>query len=231
MFRFAVGEPGGAQSVVWRLWINPRNHDIYIAVRSLASQIKASLHPKELPGHGPWRISFDKSTGIVVREGDRVLESRARPPELTPGWTRAFGVMIPAASVHLGRALPVSEEEIFWARRPQPDEAVEFSVFISNPEVPPDFDRWPGRTSMGTDSVFCTPLGNGEHVWVLVHTATMPPALRSLIDQRRAVMAQALESDAVAEIDWSDGDPRMVLIGQYPDGTQLFVDVLLPTPG
>ena len=44
--RFGVGDPNAAHSAAWRVWMNQRRDDVYISARSVASDLKVSLHPE-----------------------------------------------------------------------------------------------------------------------------------------------------------------------------------------
>src|SRR5436305_475708 len=83
-YRFAVGDPHGPQSLVWRLWTNAANNDAYIAARPLGGVLKVSLHERG------WRIAFvDPKSPFLAPGQDRAVDKWDRPPP-QGGWTRAF---------------------------------------------------------------------------------------------------------------------------------------------
>ena len=94
--RFAVGEPDGPRSAVWRLWIHnhPDKSDIFVSPRNVAGVIKASLHQS-----GRWRFAF--TSEYAKREfdhledplGNRLVHQWTRPDVISPGVTLAFRVI------------------------------------------------------------------------------------------------------------------------------------------
>ena len=95
--RFTVGEPKGSQSSVWRLWTH--GNDVYISLRDLTKVKKVSLHPS-----GRWRNAWAeehvaKGSPFVAPGQDRATDKWERPPELAPGVTRAFDIVVPASEV------------------------------------------------------------------------------------------------------------------------------------
>jgi hypothetical protein len=65
--RFAVGRDGLAYSAVWRVWTGTNTPDLYIAVRQLGGELKASVHAPR-PGHPGWErlFGFDKNAKSIV---------------------------------------------------------------------------------------------------------------------------------------------------------------------
>src|SRR3954454_17247529 len=93
--RFGVRAPDGRQSSVRRLWTH--NGDVYIAARSIAGELKASLHKS-----GVWRWALteahQRSVGsLIAPEADRAVRSWRRPPEVGPGLTRALEIVVPSS--------------------------------------------------------------------------------------------------------------------------------------
>lgn len=78
--RFAVGEPGGARSSVWRVWMNDRRDDVYIAARSLASEVKVSLHP-DFWYYGFTSTHAARASSLVPPGADRKKFVWDRPDE------------------------------------------------------------------------------------------------------------------------------------------------------
>jgi hypothetical protein len=104
-------------------------------------------------------------------------------------------------------------------------EAANFDVFLASP----DFDlseEWPGRNAMDTQLIFDTHLSNGDQVFVLMHTAPMPPAIRDAFAQHLLTMCEGLDEGG--------GDPvlgaiRGFLLGTVDeDGTPFFLDLRDP---
>ncbi len=85
------------QSGVWRLWTH--GDDVYISLRDLTKVKKVSLHPS-----GRWRNAWAeehvaKGSPFVAPGQDRATDKWERPPELAPGVTRAFDIVVSASDV------------------------------------------------------------------------------------------------------------------------------------
>jgi hypothetical protein len=69
--RFAVGRDGLAYSSDWRIWTHKNKPDLYIAIRQLGGELKASVHAPHPPHHTGWRrhLGFQKdATSIVSKQ-------------------------------------------------------------------------------------------------------------------------------------------------------------------
>jgi hypothetical protein len=69
--RFAVGRDGLAYSSDWRIWTHRNKPDLYIAIRQLGGELKASVHAPHPPHHTGWRrhLGFQKdATSIVSKQ-------------------------------------------------------------------------------------------------------------------------------------------------------------------
>ena len=96
-YRFAVGNPRYRRSSIWRVWTSksPKS-DIFIAARNLAGTLKMSLHES-----GIWRAAFTAEYAAKYLKDSippskaRRLEEWKRPPDIAPGVTLAFRIIIP----------------------------------------------------------------------------------------------------------------------------------------
>src|ERR1700730_15473135 len=80
--RFAVGSREDVRSSVWRLWA--RGNDLYLAARSFAGTAKISFHQS-----GINRAAVHSTTPRPA------LAKWRRPPEIFPGWTVVFAILVP----------------------------------------------------------------------------------------------------------------------------------------
>ncbi len=129
--RFAVGEPEGAHSSVWRMWMNNRRDDVYISVQGLGAEMKVSLHPRF------WYYGFthkhvEGDHSLLPHGSDRKLRVWERPDEFGVGWTRAFDVIVSASEV-VDAGTPYTGSEAVWLPAPEPGEVVYFTVLLSKP--------------------------------------------------------------------------------------------------
>ena len=106
VIRFAVGTPE-RHGPVWRLWHSGAGRDeLYVGVRTLVSELKASLHMS-----GDFRWAFTDvhvaSDNALVTPDRRVIE-RWRPLEVQPGAWRCLTILQPWSSVNMTYELPAS---------------------------------------------------------------------------------------------------------------------------
>ena len=130
--RIGVGDPEGARSSVWRVWMNNRRDDVYIAARSRVG-LEGELHPNF------WYFGFtkkyaDSESSLLPPDADRKRRVWGRPDEFGPGWTRAFEIVVPASEV-VEAPVPYKGSEAIWLPTPDPGEAVRFSVVLSKPNA------------------------------------------------------------------------------------------------
>ena len=117
--RFAVGCREDVCSSVWRLWA--QGNDLYLAARSFAGGSKISFHQS-----GINRFAVNSKTARLP------LISWPRPPEICPGWTVAFGIVVPphVTSHPLKEALRDSKPARFIAPPTLGNKAV-FQIVLS----------------------------------------------------------------------------------------------------
>lgn len=228
--RFATGDPQGARSSVFRIWTNARKDDVYIAARSLASELKVSLHPNF------WYFGFTKvhaqREGSLVPQGtDRKLRSWNRPNELGPGWTRAFAVLIPGSELSTP-VQPYEGSETLWLPPPEPDEIAHFTVVLSRPGAARGRRGFPSEEGfeLSTEAVTRLNLATGEQVWVLFHVAPIRDHERSEIERARERSAQALRDGVGAgRLPADSSSLRVLIFGETADGARHFIDLAHPS--
>jgi hypothetical protein len=178
--RFAVGRPDGPRSSVWRLWT--RGDDIYLSLRDLTKAQKISLHSS-----GRWRNAWTteqvaKGLPFVGPGQDRATDKWDRPPELAPGVTRAFDVVVPASEVtepeHYGAKLPAGKEIVWVPAAPQ-GFATYCTVVLTAAET--TVSGWPGRNGMGSRLLWKQGLPNGETVWLIAFELPVNEWLEGLV--------------------------------------------------
>jgi hypothetical protein len=73
--RFAVGESGCAYSGVWLVFTARKQPDLYIAVKALSGQIKATVHCPRPPNHLGYERHFEafKARSSVAATSSAVI--------------------------------------------------------------------------------------------------------------------------------------------------------------
>jgi hypothetical protein len=226
--RLGVGDPQGARSSAWRVWMNDRRDDVYISARSLAAELKVSLHPQF------WYFGF---TGEHVRRGSPLIPPGSdrkqyvwdRPDEFGTGWTRAFEIIIPASEV-VEAPLPYTGSEAVWLPIPSADEAVHFTILLSKPDALRGRRGYPSAEGFESSTEFLTRLEmtTGERLWVLAHVAPMTTDEKQRLEAARVSIENAgreeLQKRAREDPEFS---ARAILFSESDDGVCSFVDLCL----
>jgi hypothetical protein len=187
--RFSVGAPEGPRSPVWRLWANKNTSDVYLAARAIADQAKVSFHKS-----GKWRIGFteqyaNRPNPYVQPGEDRATDKWQRPPEVAPGITRAFFVMVPASELTVHKVASKFHPDTVWVPPAPIGRATCFTIFFISPAV--DITNIRGIHRSVTRSVGHIRLPNGEIVWVVEHDQPMTEAQKAALTQGRVDVARS----------------------------------------
>lgn len=212
--RFAVGSPSGLRSSVWRVWNN--DNDVYFTVRALGGIKKVSLHES-----GQYQFSFTSEYHQSQKTNEHwQLESRhtqrwQRPLEISPSLTLVFRIIIPASELRSWPTEIPKNKPITWIESPPQDTAIEFDIFLSNPDLV--VSTWPGANAMKTKLLVRNPLPNGEIFWIVYRMETETQAIEARIENARSRLS--IKSD---ELD-SQG-LRMILFTTEADGSRSLIE-------
>jgi hypothetical protein len=223
--RFAVGDPAGPRSAVWRVWMNNRRDDVYIAARGLASDLKVSLHPDY------WYYGFTSkhaasSSSLIPPGSDRKKYVWDRPGEFGAGWTRAFEIVVPASEVVSAPEAYVGSEAV-WFPTPDTNESMHFTVLLSKPDAARGRRGFPTAegAELTTELVTRLSMSTGETLWIVAHSAPTPAEQaqqrRARVDLLAQVAREGLGSVAM---------PRALVFAQRDDGVPAFIDLSLSLP-
>ena len=176
VLRFAVGNPTGARSRTWRLWVPKKKSDLYISSRTLGSSVKVSLHE---PGPARFALTSEwvRRTGFKAPEAkDRRLavewdRPRQRPPRQV---ARPFSIIVPYDEV-LGRGSP-EKAKVEWVSPPPEGNCILFDVIYVPATI--NVTSHPGARSMKTELVGEVRLENDVRVFVTAIVRPMEEALR-----------------------------------------------------
>jgi hypothetical protein len=190
--RFAVGNPDGPQSPVWRLWTSGKGSDVYLAARTIADQAKVSFHKS-----GKWRLAFTEKyasgPNSYVRPGeDRATSKWHRPPEVAPDITRSFLIMVPASEVTSPKVPFASKPDTIWVPTAPSRLATCLTIFFTTPAA--DIGRITadiGRISSFTQSVGRIRLRNRETVRVFAHHQQTTESQKTTIARGRVEVARS----------------------------------------
>lgn len=226
--RFGVGSASGPRSGVWRVWTNNRRDDVYIAARTLGSELKVSLHP------GFWYFGFTerhagRESNLIPPGRDRRLHRWERPAEFTPGWTRAFEIVVPESElVDHGKAYEGAQA--IWLPAPASGQSVHFNLLLSKPGAPRGRRGFPTAEGYESVSEIVTRLGlsTGEDVWVIAHVQPTDPTDSEKIQDVRTRMGAAAGDELRRRADGNPAfAPRAVVFGDRTPDVPAFLDVSL----
>lgn len=220
--RFAVTDEHGNRAATWKIWARAGvgKHDVYLACRSLGGKLKASLHQS-----GSWHIGFVRSFLREELEDDHpkrsnpYIENWERPPEIAPGVTLAYRILVPTCGV----TVPITDSipsSMIWIPAAPKGKAVEIDVLLTAPDV--NVSAWPGRRSMKTKLAGKFVLDNSETVWVVHRVDSVPQ-----FTQKAGNVTRFKSS---TDVSLSDGDLRAIVIGKHEDGSRFMIDCALDTP-
>jgi hypothetical protein len=221
-YRFAVGEPGGEQSLVWRLWTHAAHSDAYLAARSLGGVLKVSLHV------GAWRVAFvDPQSPFLAPGQDRAILKWERPPDRN-GWTRAFAIGVPDSE--LTKPTTVAKApEMDWFPRPGPEMTWNFDLFLATADAARG--DWPSRREDGATIVHQAWLASGEVATLIARRGEVSENLKANIVEKKREMREAMLA-APPQTPHQPADTRAFLLSILDaDGTPFFVDVAAPELG
>jgi hypothetical protein len=131
---FCVCQDGFAYSSVWRVWAHANKPDLYIAVRQLTGEIKASVHAPH-PPHPGWRrhLGFQKDATSIVSQTAKQQggphKVRWTGYEIGQDTTLEYRVIIRAASLE-ETGKPVDPNEVVLLPMPSPNHCVEACVIL-----------------------------------------------------------------------------------------------------
>lgn len=212
-FRFAVGEPQGLRSEIWRAWHSGSGDDVYVAARVLGGMLKVSLHRAGdcYAGLTSEFARQAKAQGMLAPGTSRQqLRWVGRP--LSEDFSLLLRVVIPTSELApLGNPRPVSKP-VVWIPPAPAGHVTEFAFIIGRPGMV--FPEWPGARSMGTQQVgrFILPSGTFCHaVWR--HTDEMRASVEEQIREMRRRALLERERWLTPEVATEPGTFRTLILG------------------
>jgi len=200
----------------WKIWTRTGlgKHDVYLACRSLGRSLKASLHESDSWHVGFLRPFLSQELGADhPKQADPYIERWPRPPEIGPGVTLAYRILVPTSAVNIpiSDSLPDSTIRILAAPK---GKAVEIAVIITAPNT--IITDWPTRGSMNTELVGKLNLENAGTVWVVHRTDDVPPL--------PAVTGNATWFKSGRKVSMSEDNIRGIIFGSHEDGSRFMIE-------
>jgi len=199
--RFRVIAADKRTSDVWRIWTIKTTADVYVAARSVASEIKISLHAS-----GVWQHGLTSTAAIEagVDASKRLFQRWTSHPELVPGWQRPVQIIL--ANAQLQHGAPRPPASVISVPAPNSRSASIIEIWIETPGQHNPIEL--------TDSFLIGVVhrGDGGSVWVVSRQADLPwvPAERfdiNIKEARSQRSSSGLPSSALRRIAVHDVDP------------------------
>jgi hypothetical protein len=220
--RFAVGRPEGPRSAVWRLWAS--GDHVYLSARLYGHTIKASLHKS-----GKWKWGFteeyaEREDTLLPPGVDRAIHKWKRPPEIFPGITSAFEIIVPPTELAMLRQ-PLPEKEarrylskVRWVSSPSSKAETCFRVLFIAPGNP---------TRVDNEVIWQHELPNGNTVSLIVYEQpTTNVNKEHLASEKRRILREVGKLDEGSALSTAR-EPRSYLLLAGEDGTRRLVDISL----
>src|SRR5215203_1963046 len=115
-----------------------------------------------------------------------------RPPEVAPGITRGFFIMVPTSELTSPKVTFASKPDTVWVPPAPTGRATCLTIFFFAPHA--DIGRITtniGRISSFFQSVGYLSLRNGETVWVVAHHQQMTESQKTILAQGRVSVARS----------------------------------------
>jgi len=221
-------ESGGPRSSLWRVWT--WKNDVYVGARAIAGDVRVSLHES-----GKWRFAFTRKHQLGPRpligpDEDRAKYKWDRPPEVYPGFTRAFVICVPSSELMEPAGPDPLKKPARWLPIPPPDHQVEIDLWLARSPTNPE--TWPGMRSMGTECLYRECLVNREELILTAYVAETDEERRLSMEREKARMLEGLRAAISAGVDVSGHNIRGVAFSvpgpeAAPDlqGVHAFTDV------
>lgn len=197
--RWAVGNESGRRSSTWRLW-GDKKGDIYVSMRNLGSQLKASIH-RDRRCHLGFTSEFAKEAAQRFGTSDRHWGRWELPNESV---VRAIQIVIPDSELDTFET--EEKNPMRWISAPGPGRAQVFSVFISEPS---NAFVWESEEKNG--HLIGTLISPTRSTW-LVHTEQELD--RQTLEMIEASREQMYRLTAPEQLEGSEDGLRMTIWGQ-----------------
>jgi hypothetical protein len=201
VLRFAVGNPHGERSTIWRAWRS--GDDVYVATRSLGGVLKASLHQAGdcFVGFTSEYAARARARGILAPGQSRQKLSWVGRP-MNEDVTLLMRVIVPGSALAAIGDPKLGAKQTIWIPAPPGGHVIEIAFFLSRPGIV--LSTWPGAPRMNTKLVgrFILPSGAFFYaVWRATDETTawaeeqIREARRIALEDSASWLSPALASD------------------------------------
>jgi hypothetical protein len=219
--RFGVGRDGRAYSAVWRVWTARKKPDLYIAVRALGGELKATVHAPH-PPHTGWErhFGFDKNAASIVSQqakqdgGPHKVRWTGCP--LAPDTTLEYRVIIRGTSLEED-GKPVGNDVVLLPM-PSRDEVMEVYVILGPKGPTQDHPR---ERNQRTYLLSEGRLSDDRRVWIVYIVRPKEENEKITSSIKPALKSSYLDPDT----DLNGARLRAIAFGAQDDGSLAFFDL------
>ena len=208
--RWAVGARDGRRSSTWRLW-GDKKGDACLAMRSLGSQLKVSVHRDRR-----CNVGFTKEYEGTARERFGATSRHWARWTLPEGSVvRAFQVVVPDSD--LAEFSSEEAEPMVWIPAPGEGRAVVFSLFVAEP---PQAFNWEDPEHSG--QLIGTMIAKSRFTWLVHKSQDINAETRQFIEHNRH---KALEMAAGSVRKEDRLNARLALWGHRETNDFFFIEL------
>ncbi len=218
VFRFAVRDDEGRQSSVFRVWRGERSSDVYIASRSVAGEIKASLHQS-----GRCQIALNKQyaqrpDAVLLEGGDRYF-SKWKRREPSADAVRAFTIYIPTTELR-SVSVEIPGKPVLWLPPAPQDYAVAVELMYTAAKVREI--SWRSENGSELPVIARMQLPSGESLWAVYRTVPIDSHVSKPLEAVRTRIRS--NPNIRLDHDLAKSELRLVAMGNADDGSHFFID-------
>ncbi len=205
IIRFGIGHPSTGAFAVWRLWV--QGNETYLAVRSTAQQMKASLH-----ANGRWYFMLSNKQGFSVK----------RPRPIISGITRGPGVIYAGGLVQ--QSLPGSvvddDVEIYWYDMPENGCKKSFTILFADKSL--SRDELISKINPKPDLLGPLQLHEQENVWIAVFDEDLTSDEKTIFQDIKDKIAIHMTGEPSGVV-----DAHALMVQTTPNDEMVFLAILL----
>lgn len=222
--RFVVGTLHGPWSGTWVVWANQGKGDIYVAARSVASQIKVSLHQSGQCRMALTREHLRRPNPLLGPSDRGAIVWEMRENLGMPGVSRPLAINFPGTELRPD-VPPPKKAPVVFITPPPAARLVEVSIVFTSPTA--RSDPWPGAIRSQTALVAVFDLDALGKAWIVSREVDITPEHREQYELGRVALARDLPPrEAVAT--GEEGVYRGLFVSNLENDTRFITELVLP---
>lgn len=209
-FRFAAGDPDGARSTVWKIWIN--GSDVYVLSRMFGKYSKVSIHKSgecRIANTDSWVLEDETRTNR-----DRLIQSWQLPEYSGTTAHRVLQILIPHSELST-RVTPEKLGKVEWLPAPGSGNAVGIDLYIA----PMSESDPAAQSALPAPCLWSQQLDDRR--WLIVLLSNPPVNVADLESARANILAFAASEGIVIQAEY-----RAMAYGVGPDAVATLIEIV-----